>query len=261
MLHLLDDSLDAFLRATGPLPLGDIDVSFEPPDGDWAAGLSKPTVNLYLWRLRRSTTEATAGTELVERDGLRFRRGPRPRVELGYLVTAWAADARNAHQLLGRVLAAFLGTNELPPRFLQGALAQVHPPPNLSLSKADDDPPMEFWTALGGRFQPGVELTVTATIDPEVLVGTAPEPSVVETVVSDRLDPNRRSRRRRVAGHLDDDVAAGTIVRTPRGVATVDEEGAFLVAGEPGDQVVVETVPERRAVVPPAGPVTPTSNR
>jgi hypothetical protein len=261
MLHLLDDSLDAFLRATGPLPASDVDVSFEPPDADWAAGLSKPAVNLYLWRLRRSSTEATAGTELVERDGLRYRRGPRPRVDLGYLVTAWAADARNAHQLLGRVLMAFLGTNELPPQFLQGGLALVHPPPSLSLSKADDDPPMEFWTALGGRFQPGVELTVTATIDPEILVGAAPSPTVVETVVTDRLDPNRRSRRRRVAGHLDEEVAAGVIVRSPRGMARVDAEGGFLVAAEPGDEVVVDTVPERRAVVPPAGPVTPTPKR
>jgi hypothetical protein len=156
---------------------------------------------------------------------------------------------------------AFLGTNELPPQFLQGALAEVHPPPGLSLSKADDDPPMEFWTALGGRFQPGVELTVTATIDPEVLVGAAPPPTVVETIVSDRLDPNRRTRRRRVAGHLDEEVAAGVIVRTPRGMARVDGEGGFLVAAEPGDEVVVDTVPERRAVVPPTGPVTPIPKR
>ena len=155
MLHLLDDSLDAFLRATGPLPASDVDVSFEPPDGDWSAGLSRPAVNLYLWRLRRSVAEASAGTEMVEQNGMRFRRGPRPRVELGYLITTWAAEARNAHQLLGRVLIAFLGTNELPVEYLQGPLADVRPVPSLSLSKADDDPPSEFWVALGGRFQPG----------------------------------------------------------------------------------------------------------
>jgi hypothetical protein len=64
-----------------------------------------------------------------------------------------------------------------------------------------------------------------------------------------------------VAGHLDEEVAAGVIVRTPRGTARVDAAGAFLVAAEPGDEVIVDTIPERRAVVPPAGPVTPTPQR
>jgi hypothetical protein len=42
MLHLLDDSLEAFLRATGPLPPSDVEVSFEAPNSDWSAGLSRP---------------------------------------------------------------------------------------------------------------------------------------------------------------------------------------------------------------------------
>ena len=258
MLHLLDDSLETFLRTIGPLPASDVDISFEPPDADWSASLSRPAVNLYLWRLRRSVTEATAGTTLVEEGGARFRRGPRPRVELGYLVTTWATEARNAHQLLGRVLTAFLRTNELPAEFLQGALAEVRPLPSLSLSKADDDPPSEFWVALGGRFQPGVELTVTATIDPEVLVETTPAPSVVDTAVSDKSAPARSSRRRRVSGRVDGPVPARTTVRTRRGTAVVDEEGGFLVPAEPGDEVVVDTEPPKRAIVPQVGAVTPT---
>lgn len=197
MLHLLDDSLDAFLRAVGPLPASDVEVSFEPPDSDWAAGLSRPAVNLYLWRLRRSVTEAAAGTEVVKSGGSYFRRGPRPRVELGYLVTAWAADARNAHQLLGRVLTAFLTTSELPAQYLQGPLAAVRPLPSLTLSKADDDPPSEFWVALGGRFQPGVELSVTATVDPEVLVEAPAPPRELDLTAVNRRQPVS-SRRHRI---------------------------------------------------------------
>jgi hypothetical protein len=215
-------------------------------------------VNLYLWRLRRSVNEAAAGTELIDQEGVLYRRGPKPRMELGYLVTTWATDARNAHQLLGRVLNAFLSTHEIDERFLQGALADVRPLPGLSLSKADDDPPSEFWVALGGRFQPGVELTVTATIDPAVLVDTAPPPTSVETILTDATEPGRSSRRRRVAGRVDGQVASRTVVRTRRGSTVVDATGAFLVPAEAGDEVVVDTDPVRRAVVPPAGAVTPT---
>jgi hypothetical protein len=256
MLHLLDDSLEAFLRSAGPLPSSDVDVSFEPPNADWSAGLSRPAVNLYLWRLRRSVSDAAAGTELVEKNGTRYRRGPKPRMELGYLVTTWATDARNAHQLLGRVLNAFLTTQELPGQFLQGSLADIRPLPVLTLSKADDPPPSEFWVALGSRFQPGVELTVTATVDPEVLVETAPLPASIETVLTDTTQPVRTSRRHRAAGRVEGAGAAGAVVRTRRGSTVVDATGSFLVPGQPGDEVTVDTDPVQRSVVPPAGTVT-----
>lgn len=84
--------------------------------------------------------------------------------------------------------------------------------------------------ALGGRFQPGVELTVTATIDPAVLVDTAPPPTSVETILTDATEPGRSSRRRRVAGRVDGQVASRTVVRTRRGSTVVDATGAFLAA-------------------------------
>ena len=53
MLQLLDESIEAFLRAS-VRSLADVDVAFEAPDREWGAGLNKPTVNLFLWDLRLS---------------------------------------------------------------------------------------------------------------------------------------------------------------------------------------------------------------
>ena len=69
MLELIDDALEAMFRATVPLAARDIDVSFEAPERDWSAKLTRPTVNLFLWDIRRSAEHARAGVEQFERNG------------------------------------------------------------------------------------------------------------------------------------------------------------------------------------------------
>ena len=60
VLAHIDESLEAMLRAAVPLSAVDIDVSFEIPDEDWAAKLTRPTVNLYLWDIRRSSNRSVS---------------------------------------------------------------------------------------------------------------------------------------------------------------------------------------------------------
>src|SRR3712207_6106153 len=110
MLHLLDETLETFLRTVVPLPQRDVDVAFAAPDSEWAAALSsRPTVNLYLWDIRPNLVEREYGEELIETsDGRRFRRDPLPRVDCRYLVTAWTSEVRDEHSLLGGVLSALL---------------------------------------------------------------------------------------------------------------------------------------------------------
>ena len=67
MLDLIDESLEAFFRATVPLDSTDVDVSFEPPEREWSAKLNRPTVNAFLWDIRRSTHRARTGMEALER--------------------------------------------------------------------------------------------------------------------------------------------------------------------------------------------------
>lgn len=257
MLHLLDAGLEAFLRSEARLRPADVDVSFAAPDRDWAAGVTGPTVNLFLWDVRHHTSEATGGTELVERDGVQFRRAPLPRVRLGYLVTVWAVEPRSEHQLLGSVLRAALARHELAQEFLEGPLATMRPLPALDVGRSGQEPRSDLWAAIGGTLRAAIDLEVTMTVDPGALRPVAEPPVRVEVAVGDPNRPRRVSRRRRVAGVVGDPSAVGAGVRSRRGRSVVDADGRFFLPGEPGDEIVVETDPQRRAVVPEVGPVEP----
>jgi len=250
VLHLLDESLEAFLRSAVPLPGDEVDVAFEAPDRDWGSGISKPTVNLFLWDVRRNLEEREAGVRLVDGpDGKRYRRPPLPRVDCRYLVTAWTSEVHDEHQLLGQVLATLLCTPELAAGHLAGGYAAVRPLPSLSVAELDGRDNADFWSALGGQLKPGLDLVVTATVDASVLAEAGAPAEGYELTVRDKR-PARggqapaSSRTLSVGGQAEG--AAGATVRSPRGATTADERGTFLVPAEPGDDVVVEGDPPTR---------------
>src|SRR3982750_616864 len=152
MLHLLDESLETFLRAVVPLPARDVDVAFDAPDGEWSAALSsRPTVDLYLWDIRPNLTERDFGEMIIEEvDGKRYRRDPLPRVDCRYLVTAWTTEVRDEHSLLGSVLSALLLNPVIQEEHLKGPFATVRPLPTVLLRSGDGSENSDFWSALGG---------------------------------------------------------------------------------------------------------------
>lgn len=175
MLHLLDESMEAFLRARVPLPPREVDVVFDAPDGTWAAAVSRPTVNLYLWDVRPSYAEREFGENLIARDdGRRFRQDPLPRVDCRYLVTAWTTEVGNEHKLLGDVLTALLLHPVLALEHLKGAFAAVRPLPTIRLRSGDGSDNSDFWSALGGQLKPGLDVVVTVTVDAAALRDAAP---------------------------------------------------------------------------------------
>lgn len=175
MLHLLDESLETFLRTVVPLPQRSVDIVFDAPDGDWAAGVSRPTVNLYLWDVRPNLQERQWGEELVPLDdGRRVRREPLPRVDCRYLVTAWTTEVRDEHSLLGSVLTALLLHPYIAAEHLKGPFQTVRPLPVVQLRSGDGTENSDFWSALGGQLKPGLDLVVTATVDAALFVEAGP---------------------------------------------------------------------------------------
>jgi hypothetical protein len=236
MLHLLDESLETFLRAVVPLPK-EIDVVFAAPDKDWAARVSRPTINLYLWDVRRNTSEREFGifTE-TDDNGRTVHRAPQPRVDCRYLITAWTADSRDEHSLLGATLAAVLTQPVLEAEHVAPAYRTVEPRPSLTLATGDGSENSDFWSALGGQLKPGLDITVTATVDIGLMAEAGP--AVQRIGIAATPTGGERSERLFVAGRTD--APPGTIVSTAHGAAEVGADGSFVVSAEVGDDLRVD---------------------
>ncbi len=185
MLHLLDEALESFLRAPVPLPSREIDVAFEAPDKEWAAKLNRPTISLFLWDVRPNLAIRSFGLEVVkEPDGRARRLGPQPRLECRYLITAWTTEIGDEHALLGQVLAALLVNPVLTSDHVKPPLV-ADPRPEILLRAGGDTESSDFWSAVGGQLKPGLDVSVSITVDAAAVVAAGPPvlevlPSVVE---------------------------------------------------------------------------------
>ncbi|MGB8859550.1 MAG: Pvc16 family protein [Ilumatobacteraceae bacterium] len=254
MLDHVDECLERFLRSAVPLSARDVDVSFEAPDREWAGKLStRPTVNLFLWDIRRSTDRARAGLETYQEDGQTKRRLALPRIELRYLVTTWTAEHADARALMGGLLRTLLGHSEIPAHYVTEPLDRLSP---LTLTMPrGSDAHIDVFKALDGQLKAALDIVITTDVDTRLGQSTAAPPAEIGITIADSTAPGRQSRTRRVAGHVTVAGAAGCGVRTPRGHTVVDSTGRFLVAAQPGDIVTVDLDPPLSAVVPDQGGV------
>jgi hypothetical protein len=178
IIHLVDRALERFFRLAPPLDESTVDVSFDAPEKTWGAGLTRPTLNIFLWQVVKSTAKTRAG--LGERDGAdgRVERRPvPPMIQLNYVVTAWATDQRDEHQLLGTALEWVLAHDQLPPEVLPEPLDGL--PCELALS--DLDTPTDLWSALEGRVKPGLQIQLTLPVE---IVGWREAAKPVDTITT-----------------------------------------------------------------------------
>ncbi|MEO6122130.1 MAG: Pvc16 family protein [Ilumatobacteraceae bacterium] len=250
MLSEFDEGLEAFLRAVTPLSAVDIDVSFETPNDEWAAKLTRPTVNVYLWDIRRSSTRAVTGVEHAQRDGVTVRRMALPRLELRYFVSVWTSEHDDERALISALTIALLGHPEISAGFLPDSV-MIAPYPQLQLARSTDTDIFR----LDGRMKLGLQLQMLVVAD---IGGGAPLAKPVSELgisLTDRDTGATSQPPRLIAGECLDPGAIGSTVRAPNGVATVNAAGRFLITARPGDTLVLETETARTVVVPPAGGV------
>ncbi len=250
MLDLIDESIEAFFRATVPLGATDVDVSFEPPERDWSSKLNRPTVNAFLWDIRRGGSRSKSGMDTFERNGEVVRRMALPAIELRYVVTAWTSDHGDERALLAGLMRTILAHGRIPEDYLADSLVGLGAP-EIFMARSGEEH-VDVFRALDGQLKPGINMIVHTKVDTGVVVPAGPPTGGVDLATSDRTG-TARSETRKVAGEILDPDAVGAAVRSPSGGTTVNTAGQFLVRARPGDEVVIETDPPRTVTVPETG--------
>lgn len=201
MISEVDDALRELVRAEA-LADSDVEVVFDAPTKDWASRRNAPTVNLYLYDIREDLRRRELGwSEVRDEDGTIIGRQPAPRFyKLSYLLTVWAQRPEDEHRLLDNLLRTFLLYDAIPPRLVNGRLAE----PRLAVPLTIGRPPPEdrafadVWSALGGELKPSLDLVVNAPIDRGVVYPAGPPVSDgVYLDVADTVDGGQDDRAHR----------------------------------------------------------------
>jgi hypothetical protein len=169
MFHDLDEVLRQLLIREIPIRNSEVDVVFDQPTRDWAARLSRPTLDVFLHDIRENLKLRHSQQWIVEQnpDGTATQRRTPVRVDLHYMITAWANEPDDEHNLLARTLMALFRQPHLPQDLLPESLQDQPRPIPLQVAQVDEfrNPP-DVWNALDNEIRPSVVLTVTLAIDP-----------------------------------------------------------------------------------------------
>jgi len=170
MINDLDETLRQLLIRELPVKNGEVDISFDQPKREWSARLNRPTLNLFLYDLRENNKlRQTQPAWMVERngDGSVIQRRRPVRVDLHYMITAWANDPEDEHRLLARTLMALFRQPHVPEELLPEILRdQPVPIPIMVALEEELRTPADVWSALDNELRPAVTCIVTLALNP-----------------------------------------------------------------------------------------------
>jgi hypothetical protein len=172
MIDDLDEVLRKLLVRDLPIKNSEVEVKFDQPRREWSARLSRPTLNLFLYDVRENQKlrQTQPMWELVHNpDGTVSKRRKPVRVDLHYMLTAWAAEPDDEHRLLGRALMALFRFPHLPEELLLESLQRQPTPIGIMVAQYDElRNPTEVWQVLDNEMRPAIALIVTLALDPYV---------------------------------------------------------------------------------------------
>jgi hypothetical protein len=169
MIDDLDDALRDLLIRDMPIANNEVDIAFNQPTREWSSRLSRPTLNLFMHDIRENnklrTQQPYIGSAV---NGTMATMSVSPvRLDVHYMVTAWANDPSDEHRLLGRMLMVLYRYKALPEEFLYGQLSGQDYDVLMKVAQYDQrDIRREIWSMLDNEMRPIVDLTVTLAIEP-----------------------------------------------------------------------------------------------
>jgi hypothetical protein len=169
MIHLLDEALRQLIQTETGYADPDVEVSFSQPTGDWAAGLTHPVINCYLYDVRENI-ELRSEEWTVDRgpNGYAARRVAPLRFDVSYLITVWTQDhIEDEHAMLWRVMQV-LATHEVLPEQYCDAELRAQPYPvrckTGQATRAIDDLP-DLWSVMDNPLRPSINYVVTLAME------------------------------------------------------------------------------------------------
>ncbi len=178
MIQDVDETLKRLLageisKLPGALITTPKQITFDPPAVAEAASEKSPRLNLYLHDVRENLQLRDDSWALVrkQKEGIAGRKRPPVRLDLSYIVTAYAeGDAQKEHALLSDCLAVLLRAPFAPEDCLVGSLEGRGPEGVLIRVVQPDDvahsDQHNLWRVLGGHIRPAITVVVTTEFDP-----------------------------------------------------------------------------------------------
>jgi hypothetical protein len=189
MLADLDESLKSLLkRDLERHGFDGVEIVFDAPDKEWAASLSSPAVNLFLYDIREAKDLRPIEWQEQVREGRTIDLRPPLRIDASYAVTAWTRDVQDEHRLLSQTMAIFYAFPTLPADMLAASLAngsQRYPLTTATAQERHEDA-SDFWSAVGGQYKASFNYVVTLSCEAGVSLERGPEVRTATTRLFDR---------------------------------------------------------------------------
>jgi len=171
MIEELDKALRELLIRELPIKNGEVDISFDQPSREWSARIGgRPTLNVFLYDARenRKLRQTRPVWEAAPNpDGTVTQRRRPVRMDLHYMITAWATEAEDEHRLLASTLMALFRQPHLPEDLLPASLSDQPVPIPLEVAQSDElQNPADVWNVLDNEIRAAIALTVTLALNP-----------------------------------------------------------------------------------------------